>query len=136
MKDNTAKLESLKKQEESLSQKISTVSDQISKLVELKWLPWYTERYVDTYWVKKNGYGKKDLWPLYTHVKAIKGVWEGGKDGVNCLVVRDSFQCTTCGEIDISFGETEFLNTLGKQITKSVYEKAKQALLDKLRSQL
>jgi hypothetical protein len=136
MKDNNTSLELLKKRQESLGKEQSIVSDQISKLVELKWLPWYTKRYADTYWVKKNGYGKKDTWPVYTHVKAIKEVWERGEDGINCLVVCDSFQCTTYEKIDISFGETEFLNSLGKQITKSVYEKAKQALLEKLAKQL
>jgi hypothetical protein len=134
MKDNNAKLELLKKQQWSLNKELSAVSDKISKLVETQLLSAYTKRYVDTYWVKKNGYNKKNTWPVYIHVRAVKDIWE--ENGINCILACDTFQSSNDDEITIVFGYEEHVSYLGKPITKSAYEKARQALLEKLRKQL
>jgi hypothetical protein len=141
MKDNNAEMALLEKrqqglenQRQGLEKRLSAVSEKISKLVEIKFLPEYTKRYADTYWVKANGYGKEDTWPVYTHVRAVKRLWDTGGNGINCALVCDNFQCTNNNEIIINLGREEYFFYLGKRITKSAYEKAKQALLDKIRS--
>jgi hypothetical protein len=136
MKDNDAELKLLEKRRKGLRKELSTVSDKISKLVEIKFLPEYMKRYVDTYWVKQNRYDNENIWLVYTHVTAVKDVWDTGRDGINCLLICDTVQCTSLNEIHVHLGKEDYFNSLGKRITKSVYEKAKQALLDKLRSQL
>jgi hypothetical protein len=136
MKDNNAEMKLLENQRQGLEKKLSAASDKISKLVEIKFLPEYTKRYAYTCWVKANGYGKKDTWLVYTHVRAVKNIWDTRGNGINCLLVCDDFQCTNNNEIIINLGKEEYFYHLGKRITKSAYEKAKQVLLEKLGSQL
>jgi hypothetical protein len=143
MKNNNTNLELLEKQrhvlenqQDGLSKKLSAVLGKISKLVEIKFLPEYKRRYVDTYWVRKNGYGKEETWLIYTHVRAVKELWDTGVNGINCVLVCDDFQCASDSQIIIGLGREEYFNALGKRISKSAYEKAKQALLEKLGSQL
>jgi hypothetical protein len=134
MKDNNAKLELLEKRRQSLKKELSDVSDEVSELVETKFLPEYAKRYADTYWVKGNGYDKENTWPIYTHVKAVKGIWDTEGNGINCTLVCNRFQCTARNEIVIRFNQEEYYYYLGKRITKKAYEKAKQALIEKFRS--
>jgi hypothetical protein len=134
MKDNNAELELLKKQRRGLKKELSAVSDQISKLIETKYLSECTKRYVDTYWVKKSGRNDEDTWSIYTHVTAVKDIWDTEGNGINCYLACNTFRCTNRNEIIILLEDGESCGNLGKQITKSAYEKAKQELLDKLRS--
>jgi hypothetical protein len=136
MKNNNAKLEVLEKRRQGLQKELSTVKDQISKLVEIKFLPEYSKRYVDTYWVKRIVMNNEKTCLIYTHVKAIKEIWDTGGNGINCHLICDSFQRTYYGDYIFSPGSVEYFNSLGEHTTKSVYEKAKQAMLKKLENRL
>jgi uncharacterized protein YeeX (DUF496 family) len=136
MKNNNAKLEVLGKRRQGLQKELSAVVDQISNLVEEMLLPEYTERYVDTYWVKNNGYSKEKTWLIYTHVKAVKEIWDTGDNGINCLLICDSFQATNDDGFIFSLDSLEYFYSLGKPIKKSVYEKAKQDCLKTLENRL
>jgi hypothetical protein len=136
MKDNNAKLKLLEKRRQSLRKKLSDISDQISELVEIKYLPEYTKRYVDTYWVNKNNHDKGNTYPIYIHVRAVKDIWDTGGHGINCTLVYDSFQHIEHDKLIIFFDKEEYFNYLGKKITKLAYEKAKQALFEKLTNRL
>jgi hypothetical protein len=136
MKDNNTSLELLEKRRQGLRKELSAVSDQISKLVETKYLPEYMKRYVDTYWVKKIGCNDENTWSIYVHVTAVKDIWDTFGNGINCLLICNTFRCNNRNEIIILLEDEEYFGALGKQITKSAYEKAKQALLEKLGSQL
>jgi hypothetical protein len=136
MKVNDIELESLKKQRQSLKKQLYAVSEKIDKAVIHKLLPEYRKRYVETYWIKKNGYDNKDTWPVYIHVTAINDIWDTAGNGINCMFTCDTFQCNNCDEISIFLGTEEYVGSLGKPITKPAYEKAKQALLNKLMKQL
>jgi hypothetical protein len=123
MKYNDKDINQLKKQQQNLKRELSAVSDKISELVETKLLPKCKEYYTDTYWVNKGiGIGGSK----YIHVKTVEGISDTKKD-INCILICSSFQYIKDSFMTFNFKEVEYSNFLEKRITKSEYEKAKEA---------
>lgn len=136
MKNIDAKLESLGRRQSDLRKRLSDVSDEISSLLEVKVLPEYEKLYADTYWAKRNGSGKESSWPVYTHAKAVKRIWDTQRNGINCTLICNQFEEDNGGRILIRLDSEEYYSSIGESITKARFERACRDLLGKLRSQL
>jgi hypothetical protein len=120
MSKNKPNLAELEKKREKLCEELNATTDMIELLKMDRDLPGLMEKYDDTYWMRKDGYSKKELWDRYIHVINVYGL-------NNCDVNAQWFAVDNNGII--STGKEVYLSDCEKQITRERFEKARNDLV-------